>query len=236
MAEDKNLHEGHRKRLREKFKKGKETFNEHELLELLLGYSIARKDTNELAHRLIKEFGSLSNVLSTEPDLLTKVSGVGETTANLLSLVGYLSLIKNKKSKKITLNSIDAVKSVAFELFDGAVTEAFYLLYLDGNKNLLGYTKLDCGDVSSVTIDFEVLTKHILNYKPKSAIIMHNHFAKFPYPSEADDKATAKIYTFLNFHKVTLFDHLIVSNNEVYSYFYDNRLQNIKLMINDKLL
>ena len=47
-----NLHEGHRKRLREKFMAGKQSFKEHDLLELLLGYSIARKDTNELAHTL----------------------------------------------------------------------------------------------------------------------------------------------------------------------------------------
>ncbi len=236
MLDNKNLHEGHRKRLREKFKKGKEFFNEHELLELLLGYSIARKDTNELAHRLIKEFGSLSNVLSTEPEVLTRVDGVGETTANLISLVGYLSLIKKQKQKPIKLNSIDAVKKVSIELFENADHEIFYMLYLDGSRNVLGFTKLDDGNLSSVTLDFEVFTKNILTYKPKSAIILHNHFAKFPYPSEEDDKATAKIYTFLNFHKVSLFDHVIVSGSEIYSYFYDNRLQNIKSMINDKLL
>ena len=197
-------------------------------MELLLGYSIARKDTNALAHRLINEFGSLSNVLSASPEVLTTVDGVGETTANLLSLVGYLQLIKNNNIKKIKLNSIDAVKKVSVELFENVNHEIFYMLYLDGARNVLGLTRLDDGDISSVKLDFEVFTKNIIHYKPKSAIILHNHFAKYPKPSDADDNATEKIYALLKLYKVSFYDHLIVSGNEVYSYFYDNRLQKIK--------
>ena len=67
---DKNIHDGHRKRLRSKYIKGKELLNDHEILELLLGYSIARKDTNPLAHELINKFGSLQKVLNADLELL----------------------------------------------------------------------------------------------------------------------------------------------------------------------
>lgn len=232
-----NVHDGHRKRLREKFEIGKETFKEHELLELLLGYSIARKDTNGLAHNLIAEFGSLKGVLSAPVDLLKQVDGVGETTATLLSLVGYISTLEEtKKQQKRKLKNIEEVKKLGIELFKGLDHEVFYMFYLDAQKNILGSTKLDDGNIESVTLDFERFTKSILFYKPKSVVILHNHFAKYPYPSEIDDKATAKICAFLNFHRVTLFDHVIVSGDEAYSYFYDNRLQNIKNFIKDKLL
>ena len=237
MPTKENLHEGHRKRLREKFNQGKETFKEHELLELLLGYSIARKDTNALAHQLILKFGSLKNVLSAPTELLTKVDGVGETTASLLSLVGYIkTLDEKKKTEKIKLTNIETVKRLAIDLFKGLNHEVFYMFYLDNQKRILGSTRLDDGNIESVTLDFEDFTKSIVLYKPKSVVIMHNHFAKYPYPSEEDNKATAKICTFLNFHKVTLFDHVIVSGEEIYSYFYDNKLQNIKQIIKDKLL
>lgn len=237
MNAKENLHEGHRKRLREKFNKGKELFKEHELLELLLGYSISRKDTNPIAHRLISQFGSLSAVLSASPELLMQVEGVGETTASLISLVGYISSLKQSNKKSLVkLNNLDAVKSLAIDLFKGLDHEVFYMFYLDAKRQVLGFTKLDDGAIDSVCLDFEEFAKGLLTYKPKSAVILHNHFAKFPYPSDADDKATAKICTFLNFHKVTLFDHVIVSGEEVYSYFYDNRLQNIKEFIKDKVL
>ena len=58
-----NLHENHRARVRETFKRaGADGMPDHNLLELLLFYSIPRKDTNEIAHRLIAAFGSLSRV------------------------------------------------------------------------------------------------------------------------------------------------------------------------------
>ena len=139
------LHDGHRKRLREKFKKGKEVFNEHELLELLLGYSIARKDTNALAHNLISTFGSLSAVLSASPDALAKVDGVGETTANLLSLVGYISSLKKKEQLPVKLDSIDAVKKIAFDVFSGLKNEVFFMFYLDGQKTLFLQQNLTMG-------------------------------------------------------------------------------------------
>ena len=228
------LHDGHRKRLREKFIKGKETFNEHELLELLLGYSIARKDTNALAHELIDKFGSLNGVLSATPETLAKVKGVGETTANLLSLVGYVSLLKRKESSPIKMNTLDASKKVALEVFSNLDHEVFFVFYLDAQKRIISSTKFDDGDVSNVSIDFEDITKGILIHNPKSIVVMHNHFSKYPLPSENDDKATAKLYTFLSFHKVSLLDHVIVSGKEVYSYYYDGRLEKIKTTVESK--
>ena len=55
-----SLHEGHRARLRARFEEtGLAGFQPHEILEMLLFYAIPRRDTNELAHRLMDTFGSL---------------------------------------------------------------------------------------------------------------------------------------------------------------------------------
>ena len=77
-------------------------------------------------------------------------------------------------------------------------------------------------------IDFTEITKGVLINKPNSVVIAHNHFSKYPKPSDADDVATEKLYTLLKLYKVNFYDHIIVSGNEIYSYFYDNRLQKIK--------
>ena len=231
----KSIHDGHRARLRERFRSNKESFQEHELLELLLGYSILRKDTNELAHNLINKFGSLENVLNASPETLSEVSGVGENTAHLLSLVGYLSKVSSgAKRKKVKLSTIESLKQFAKPLFQGADHEKFYVLFLDGAKNLLGYCLADNGSVNSVSIDFNTLSQNILIYKPKSVILVHNHLTSFPYPSQEDDRATAKIYSYLNNMKINLYDHLIVGSEDSYSYFYDNRLQKIKESVNEK--
>lgn len=234
---DKNIHEGHRKRLRSKFIKNKELLSQHEILELLLGYSIARKDTNPLAHELINKFGSLLNVLSADPELLKGVDGISDTTSCLFSLIDHISTLKlNQKRKTVKLNNISTVKDFVIPYYKNVDTEIFYAFFLDGNKKVLGNVRYDSDKRDGVTINFEDLSKNIVAYKPKSIIVSHNHFAKYPYPSSEDDKTTAKLFAFLAFHKVALLDHLIISNKEVYSYFYDNRLQKIKEEIKDKLL
>ena len=57
--EKQNLHAGHRQRLKKRFDAvGLKGFEEHTLLELLLFYAIPQKDTNALAHELIRRFGT----------------------------------------------------------------------------------------------------------------------------------------------------------------------------------
>ena len=110
------------------------------------------------------------------------------------------------------------------------------MLYLDAKNKIISSTRLDDGNISKVALDFEKFTQAIMVHKPKSVIIMHNHFSKYPLPSEEDDKATAKIYAFLNFHKINLLDHVIISGKEIYSYYYDDRLKSIKDRIDNKFL
>jgi DNA repair protein RadC len=95
--------------------------------------------------------------------------------------------------------------------------------------------KVESQSASSVTIDATEFTRGILANKPTSVIIAHNHFAKYPYPSNEDDETTAKLYALLHLYGVNFYDHIIVSGSEIYSYFYDNRLQNIKNKINNQL-
>ena len=82
------VHDGHRERLRARFAEhGLESFNELNALELLLCYAIPRRDTNELAHRLLDAFGSLSGVFQASMQELTSIPGIGENAAALILMV-----------------------------------------------------------------------------------------------------------------------------------------------------
>ena len=80
-----SLHSGHRQRVRDRFlSDGLDSFNEHQVLEMLLFYCCPRKDTNELAHRLISEFGSLVRVLEAPVKELEKVPEIGHNASIVL--------------------------------------------------------------------------------------------------------------------------------------------------------
>ena len=66
----KNVHAGHRQRLKTEFLARPDSFPDHKALELLLFYANPRSDTNPLAHALMDRFGSLAGVLDASPAAL----------------------------------------------------------------------------------------------------------------------------------------------------------------------
>ena len=85
----KNIHEGHRKRLRNRFaENGLNGFHPHEILELILFYSIPRANTNEIAHNLINRFGSVYHVFNASPEELSSVKGMGSKSIEFIKIFG----------------------------------------------------------------------------------------------------------------------------------------------------
>ena len=106
-------HKNHRERLRKRFlETGFKGFAPHEVLELILFYSIPQQDTNETAHRLINHFGSFSAVLDAEPTELMRVSGIKEISVALIKLIpaicSYYHIDKTYGGKKfVSIESIE---------------------------------------------------------------------------------------------------------------------------------
>ena len=94
-----NLHEGHRKRVKERFIKfGVDSFTDVQLLETLLFYAVPKKDTNDTAHLLLDTFGgTFAKVLNADYKELVKVNGIGENAASLIKFVQMVSK-KDRKS------------------------------------------------------------------------------------------------------------------------------------------
>ncbi len=96
------LSEGHRERLREKFRQNPTALSETESLELMLTYAIPRKDVAPLAIELIARFGSLQAVITAPQEKLIEVTGVGEATATLFQLVHSISVIAPEDQTEMT--------------------------------------------------------------------------------------------------------------------------------------
>ena len=94
------MHSGHRKRLKDKLiNLGADALYDHELLEMLLFYSIPRVNTNTQAHRLMERFDSLCGVFKADKDELAKTLGVGERSAELIKIVDAISERKKAEQK-----------------------------------------------------------------------------------------------------------------------------------------
>src|SRR3972149_6165294 len=88
MASGEKSYLGHRKRLRERFKRtALEGFHDYEVVELLLTYAIPRRDVKPAAKALVKRFGGLKGVLEAKADELGTVDGIGKNASVLLTLL-----------------------------------------------------------------------------------------------------------------------------------------------------
>lgn len=82
------VHAGHRQRVRQRFlRTGLDSFQDHEVLELLLFYAIPRRDVNETAHLLLNRFGTLAGVLDASEEELCQIPGVGPGVSHFLNLI-----------------------------------------------------------------------------------------------------------------------------------------------------
>lgn len=222
MAEKKsNLHEGHRKKVRERFlETGLKGFSKHNILEFILFYSIPRADTNEIAHRLIDEFGSLRGVLNAPIEHLRNVEGVGLHSAVLLKLIqGVVKAYSDEGAEKLNhIYNTDDMVNFLKPKFIGLTKETIYLVCLDANCRILKHSFLGQGKVNTIDIDIRSMTSDILACNATSVIIAHNHPGGICVPSKEDRDATIRLRSFLNSINVHLIDHIIFTEDEHFSF------------------
>lgn len=214
------LHEGHRGRMRERFRtEGLDGFAPHEVLELLLFYGRARGNVNPLAHELLDAFGSLKGVLEASPEQLMMVRGVGEETATLISMIVPLFRqyqVCVRKEMACIISREDA-KNYCVSLLSGWRTERFYIICLSAANRVLGHRLIATGDLTEVTAYPRVIVETALNYNAHSVIFCHNHPGGSERPSADDVASTQWLREILNGLEIRLMDHIIVSGGAVYS-------------------
>ena len=229
MNKRENLHVGHRERIVNKLIENPSTFNDHEILELLLFCCIPRVDTNPLAHRILNTFGSLSGVVNSSPKKLMSINGVGKKTASFLVAIGkVLERIKNDNSQNKKMFSLYEIRQLILSDFSADSEEKVIIYLLDKKYNKIASLTFEDKELFYVSLDIPELANAIALHKPRFAIMAHNHPSGNVKPSHQDDKTTKKVHLVCSLHGVELCDHIIVSKDQVYSYYHDGNLEEIK--------
>lgn len=214
------LHEKHRERLKEKFLEfGLDGIEDHELVELLLFYAVPRQNTNEIAHRLINEYGRLSDILEADTENIINIKGISKHSATLFKLIlacvnKYMNEQNDIVNAMLTPKNIDKyIKN----LFYGHTNEVAYALLLDKDCVVKKIKKMSSGTVNAAPLYPRDVVKLAVNEKYPYMILAHNHPNGNAMPSQNDFKITKTIELALNFVEVRLVDHVIVSGEKVIS-------------------
>ena len=213
-------HKDHRKRMKARFlKEGLDSFDHHNILELMLFYAIPQGDTNPVAHRLLEEFGSFSGVLNASMENLCQVKGVGEHAATLIKLFAAVArpYLDDSNSGGIFLTNTEEAGRYITPKFIGRTVETAYLICLDGKRKVTYCGILNEGSVDSVPIFVRSIVEKAIAVNASSVILAHNHPTGFALPSADDVRTTRLVAAALEPLSIRLLDPLVVAMGDCVS-------------------
>ena len=219
---DENIHKGHRQRVKERYMNDSnlDSFEEHEALELLLYYCYPQKDTNPIAHKMINEFGSFTNLVEAHPKEIAKRCNISENVAILVSMVPHLSrqYLNGKWGEKLEMSNSKLVGEYCVSLFANTYYECFYILCLDNQRRLIRAELVHKGSKDSSAVYPRIIVESALKNKAASVVLAHNHPGGGLLPSKGDIDVTKKVKLALNTVDIEVMDHVITGGDKYYSF------------------
>ena len=217
-----NTHAQHRERLRKRFlnEGGFNNFEEHNILEMLLFYAIPRKDTNELAHRLLNEFGSFSNVLNAPYNSLVNVDGIGEGAATFLKMLPEVCrrYMMDVGAEKKIINSSELAIEFIKPYFIGYEEEVILLVCLAGKGEVKQVCEIARGTPTGVAVNLGKILGQFLSTNAQGLILAHNHPQGYAAPSNEDIALTQQLADALKAVGAAFCDHIIISKDDSFSF------------------
>ncbi|MCH5193151.1 MAG: RadC family protein [Oscillospiraceae bacterium] len=214
------LHEGHRERLKKRFLDANsfEGFEEHQILELILFYSIPRIDTNEIAHVLLNKFGSLSGVFDADYEELVKIKGISMNSATLLKMIPRLiPVYYNSRNKDTVYNDSKRITDMFKAHLTGLDHEELWVACFNGKLELITCQLVSKGVVNGADVQTRRLMEIVMKAKAVSIAVAHNHPKGNAVPSSEDMAFTRDIKRDMERVQVSLLDHIIIGDNDTHS-------------------
>ncbi|WP_428630380.1 RadC family protein [Sphingopyxis sp.] len=214
-------HAGHRGRLRARLLSGDvDGMADYELVEYLLALAIPRRDTKPLAKALLREFGSLAQLVSADPESLRRVDGLGDTAIAALKIVQATSLrlLKGEFRDRPLLSSWDALLDWLRADMGPIDIERVRILYLNARNMLIRDELASEGSIDQSAIYVREVVKRALELGASAIILVHNHPSGSPEPSRQDIAITREMAETASRLGITLHDHIVIGGSEFRSF------------------
>lgn len=237
-----SVHDGHRDRMRKRIEEnGISSLQEHEILEYLLYAFVPRKDTNEMAHNLLTEFGSLKEVFDASIERLQKVKGISYNMAIFLNSMSGISrqYVSNSGGDVVSINTVAKCVELMKPIMSSMVREEIHMLLRDSTGKLIKRVVVSKGVVNESSCYVRDITDIVLRNEASGIVLVHNHPSGRAKPSNADIQLTEQLYLAMTMIGVAFDDHLIIAKDNYYSFRQDfdlDRLKNGKISLSNGII
>ncbi|CAM3417450.1 JAB domain-containing protein [Pseudostreptobacillus hongkongensis] len=192
--------------------------DEIKILKKIIKLSTRKNDekSQELSINLIENVGNITNLIKKRNEL--------NLPKNLALILNIFSEIiedtlkcKTFDKKKKILSYGDLINYLKYDYFDKE-REIFKVLYFNTKCMLIKDENLFYGTIDKADIYSREIAKRILKYNAKSVILVHNHPSGDTKPSKQDLSITKELQQIFKYFEIKLSDHIIISNEEYYSF------------------
>ncbi len=211
-----HAHSGHRERMRTRLlESGLDSFQPHEVLEMLLFYALPRVNTNPIAHELIREFHSLSGVLDADIADLKRVKGISDNAAAFLHMLPQLCRLYqlDKLTDCDVMDSVQKLMDYAKAQLTGLSAERLLLICLDESLRLIRCEIISDGTTMETQLDIHRIVECVIRRRSSKVVLAHNHPNAAAVLSDADLFSTGQLRKILESMHIKLLDHIVVGRS-----------------------
>lgn len=208
-------------------KYGKENISTNELIEIILKSGTKKHGLKEISHNILSSVNNISELKDMEVNTLMNIEGMSKIKA--IELAAAIELGKrvctdDNYKELVYLTNPNNIINYFHNLFKNQKQELFYVVYLDNQKKYIDKKLLFKGTVNYSLVHPREIFKEAYMLSASHIICIHNHPSGDASPSNNDIEITRKIKEIGNIHGIGLLDHIIIGDNNYYSFYEDNNL------------
>lgn len=206
---------GHRQRLRARFLADPKGLQDYELLELVLGLAIPRRDVKAQAKDLLATFGDLWALVRAPLERLRQ-EDLSDNVVVTLRSIGELAErgLRAQVMDKPVITHWEQLLSYCKAAMGAAREEQFRLLFLDNKNRLIADEVQHHGTINHTAAYPREVVRRALDLGAAGLILVHNHPSGDPTPSAGDIKLTKDIIAAATPLGIRIHDHLIISRHD----------------------
>lgn len=213
---------------RERLEKyGVENLSNEELLAIILKTGSKKQNVKELANNILCTYKSIKKLKNLRINNLIKIDGIGKVKA--IELLASLELGRRVYEEVdyndlVSLTNPKIIINYFNKIFTDVKQEYFYVVYLDSKNKFIDKKLIYKGILNKSLVHPRDIFKEAYLLSACNFICIHNHPSGDATPSIEDVEVTRKLKEIGILHGINLLDHIIVGNNNYYSFYEDGNL------------
>lgn len=226
MIEFKNIPDSDKPRER-LYNLGSENLSDEELISIILKTGIKGISVKEVSLKLLESIGNIKKLKDIGINSLMNISGIGRVKAIELKAaieLGRRIYVNNETVIRKKLNNAYLVYDYFKDILRDKKQEYFYCVYVDTKGYYIDKKCLFIGTINNSVIHPREIFKEAYLLSANGIICVHNHPSGDATPSREDIMVTRKLKEIGIIHGIKILDHVIVGNDNFYSFADDEKL------------